>query len=217
MSTASHLPTCAVRCDELAGPDLLLHPAASQPLPLAWGDFLARPPSIEHYCTSSARLTTTACTITLARAFIVLLAFARFCYSTCYTCPSVLACSPSCCTLRALQSNWCATVCLDCPVLFDLCRVPLLLLCERSVCNWSPGVCICVCERLPGRLLCYLLEIRGLSKERDNTGCDIERGSVGLGLSWGEGRGMATTTTMLALGSLLLSNITHGSATSNSG
>jgi len=93
VSTASHLPAC--------GPDrvprsllALLHPAANKErraLGLSLGNFLAG--SRPQLTTAAAALdSTTACTIALARrarAFIVLLAFARFLRLD--SCPSVQA------------------------------------------------------------------------------------------------------------------------------
>jgi hypothetical protein len=143
----------------------LLHPAAvSRSTLKPLGNFLAgsRPqlttaPAALDYCLL-------ACTITLprrARAFIVPLVFARFLPPD--SCPEVLAFHCKLLYLRALQAIGARAFVTT--VLFGLsCVCCWLLLCERSVCNWNSGVCICICERLQGGAV--LLAIRGLFKER---------------------------------------------------
>ena len=211
MTTASHLPACGPDCQIVAPPR-----RCEQERPQAFGELSRRQPSIAHYCTSSAKLLLLACTITLARrarAFIVLLAFARFLLPD--SCPAVLAFPCKLLYPRALQAIGARAFVTT--VLFGLCCVLLAAAVRAKRLQLATGIRVSASASANGckAVLCYQ---RFEDFPKGNTGCDIA--DCGLGLAWGDvrvGRGMATATTMLALGSLLLSNITYGPATSNNG
>lgn len=126
MTTASHLPACGPDCQIVAPPR-----RCEQERPQAFGELSRRQPSTAHYCTSSAKLLLLACTITLARrarAFIVLLAVARFLLPD--SCPAVLAFPCKLLYPRALQAIGARAFVTT--VLFGLCCVLLAAAAVRA-------------------------------------------------------------------------------------
>ena len=172
MTTASHLPACGPDCQIVAPPR-----RCEQERPQAFGELSRRQPSTAHYCTSSAKLLLLACTITLARrarAFIVLLAFARFLRPD--SCPSVLVFHLYYCTfvlrkqlvrerLSRLSFSPCLVLCCCCASEAFASRIRVSASASANGCK---------------EVLCATSE-RFEDFPKENTGCDIA--GCGLGLT----------------------------------